>query len=933
MCKRLMALLLVTVMLITVFAGCKEEKKTAVKFGNLDYSFSYPTEDVTKVDIPENIDKNTFLSGLNFIDDDTPVIIPTKVEAGKRTPGKPYAVDVKYDDGTGVCVAIYDVVADFGACNDGTKDATPAIQRALIKASGAGGGVVYMPEGIYLCENTLEIPAGVTLRGEWVSPDVSPVGSCGTVILVKSKTRGRETGSAFIKMKAGAGLRNVNILYPEQTASEVAKYPATIQEAGGDSFTVMNTTIAGCWNGYQGNLNWSELHYMKNVYITAFNNAIMLDNVTDIGRLEGIHLSPEYLIQNTLYPFEEEDKQIIRDYMFQFAVGLWMQRSDWEYIYDFYAEGLYCAIRQVYNKEKRAANAQYCKIDIKNCNIGIDIQATNAIGCVFSEINITGDEKCTYGVLMNAGFSETSEFQNVTISGKIKEQFVCLGTGALTVLNSKFVGRKVGSYALTMYKGSVSIQQCEFDGEKRHIQIASECGGVSVMGCSFGGNADIKHDKTKEAFIKIDHTPLNLPVTSGRLHVYRRSIPTASSNAVYNVEDFGAKSGEDSTKAFVDAIAAAKKTGGIVYVPQGEFIVNQNLVIPTGVELRGIYNVPTHSVTKGSTICTTLGKGNANGEPFVSLEEGSGINGISFYYPEQSYTDFIPYPWTVRSLGKNCWAINSVFINSYQALDFATNPSDGHYINYCSGAPLVKGMFIGNNSSNGWVENCQFNPHYWKRAVLSQKPAGDGAELNNVINETLDVFIFGDNKSEHMLGNFAYGGENLLVLVSQGKGGLNGTVVGHGSDGCRNALVVEEADVVEFINAELVSMNGEKDMHHIVMKESVTGTVALYNSMMWAQPKAEAIKMNGGRLVVNQLSYYNLEDTTFLVNATGGEIYYCAVMMPSKACQVRAVGGATVHLIGNISRQSLAFMAPVDGAKVTMRNDGAKVTETATWWS
>lgn len=934
MLKRMAALVLSVVMLSTVFAGCGDEKKqNAVKFGNFDYSFAYPTEDVTKVEIPENIDKNEFLSGLNFIDDNTPVTIPTKVEAGERTPGKPYAVDVKYDDGTGVCVAIYDVVKDFGALNDGSKDTTPAIQRALIKASAAGGGVVYMPEGIYLCENTLEIPAGVTLRGEWVSPDVAPVGSCGTVILVKSKTRGRESGSAFIKMKAGAGLRNVNILYPEQNASEVAKYPATIQEAGGDSFTVMNTTIAGCWNGYQGNVNWSELHYMKNVYITAFNNAIMLDDVTDIGRLEGIHLSPDYLIENTLYPFEEEDKQIIRDYMFEFAVGLWMQRSDWEYIYDFNAEGLYCAIRQVYNDEKRAANAQYCNINLKNCNIGIDIQATNAIGCIFSEVNITGNEKCTYGVLMNAGFSETSDFQNITISGKIKEQFACLGTGSMTILNSKFTDRKEGAYALTMYKGSVSIQQCEFDGAKKHIQIAADCGGVSIMGCEFGGNADIKHDRSKEAFIKIDHTPLNLPVTSGRLHVYRRSIPTASSTAVYNVEDFGAKNGEDSTKAFVDAIAAAKKTGGIVYVPQGEYIVNQNLVIPTGVELRGIYNVPTHSVTKGSTICTTLGKGNADGEPFVSLEEGSGINGISFYYPEQSYTDFIPYPWTVRSLGENCWAINSVFINSYQALDFATNPSAGHYINYCSGAPLVKGIFVGNNDSNGWVENCQFNPHYWKRAVLSKKPAGDGAELNNVINETLDVFIFGDNKSEHMLGNFAYGGENLLVLVSQGKGGLNGTVIGHGSDGCRNALVVEEADVVEFINAELVSMNGEKDMHHIVMKESVTGVVALYNSMMWAQPKAEAIKMNGGKLVVNQLSYYNLEDTTFLVNATGGEIYYCAVMMPSKACQVRATSGATVKLIGNICRQSLAFMAPVDGAKVTMRNDGANVTETATWWS
>ena len=932
---RLSVLILCVVLLVSVLGGCGEkQQKQTISFGNLKHSFAYPTEAVNKVAVPENIQGNEFLSGLNFIDDDTPVILPKKAEAGKRKAGEPYAVDVQYDDGTGVCVAIYNVVEDFNACIDGTKDATSAIQRALMKASAAGGGVVYMPEDIYLCENTFQIPAGVTLRGEWVSPDEAPVGSCGTVMVVKSKFRGRESGSPFIKMAAGSGLRNVTIIYPDQTAEEVAKYPATIQEAGGDSFTVMNTTIAGCWNGYQGNVSWSELHYLKNLYITAFNNAIMIDNVTDIGRLEGIHLSPDYYLKNTMFPFSKEDDAVLRDYMFNYAVGLWMQRSDWEYIYDFHADGIYCAIRQIFNNEKRAANAQYCNVNLNDCNIGIDIQATNDIGCVFSDINIKGTDKCAFGVLLNAGFTASCDFQNLTVSGTIKQQFACHGTGHLTVLNSHFSDWKQGNYAFTMYKGSASVQQCSFAGKSKHLQFSEECGGLSIMGCTFDGNKpDIKYDSYKASFVKIDHTPLNLPVTSGRLHVYRRSIPTASSTNVYNVVDFGAKSGADSTQAFLDAIAAAEKTGGIVYVPGGEYTVNKNLVIPTGVELRGVYNVPTHSVTKGSVIFTTLGKGNANGEPFVSLQEGSGINGISFYYPEQSYTDFIPYPWTVRSLGKNCWAINSVFINSYQAMDFATNPSAGHYINYCSGAPLVKGMFVGNNDSNGWVENCQFNPHYWKRAALSQKPATGETELNNVINETLDVFIFGDNKSEHMLGNFAYGANRLLVLVSQGKGGLNSTVIGHGSDGCRNALVVEDADVVEFINAELVSMNGDKDMNHILMKESVRGTVALYNSMMWAQPKPESIKMCGGRLVISQLSYFNMDSTPYLLTATGGEVYYGSVMLPPKACQVRAENGAKVMLNANICRQELAFMAPVDGAKITMKNTGAKVTENATWWS
>ncbi len=63
-------------------------------------------------------------------------------------------------------------VRDFGAAGDDRQDDTDAIQAALDRAGENGGGVVYLPRGRYRVTATLEIPPGVTLRGqrrEWVS--------------------------------------------------------------------------------------------------------------------------------------------------------------------------------------------------------------------------------------------------------------------------------------------------------------------------------------------------------------------------------------------------------------------------------------------------------------------------------------------------------------------------------------------------------------------------------------------------------------------------------------------------------------------------------------------------------------------------------------------------------------------------------------------
>ncbi|MFH1496518.1 MAG: glycosyl hydrolase family 28-related protein [Verrucomicrobiota bacterium] len=61
---------------------------------------------------------------------------------------------------------VHDAVRDCGADNTGKTDATGAIQAAIDAAQSAGGGVVFIPEGDYLCLGGIRIvQKGVVLRG------------------------------------------------------------------------------------------------------------------------------------------------------------------------------------------------------------------------------------------------------------------------------------------------------------------------------------------------------------------------------------------------------------------------------------------------------------------------------------------------------------------------------------------------------------------------------------------------------------------------------------------------------------------------------------------------------------------------------------------------------------------------------------------------
>ena len=56
-------------------------------------------------------------------------------------------------------------VKEMGAMGDGKHIDSPAINAALARVAGSGGGVVVLPEGVYLCYS-IRLQSNVTLRLE-----------------------------------------------------------------------------------------------------------------------------------------------------------------------------------------------------------------------------------------------------------------------------------------------------------------------------------------------------------------------------------------------------------------------------------------------------------------------------------------------------------------------------------------------------------------------------------------------------------------------------------------------------------------------------------------------------------------------------------------------------------------------------------------------
>ena len=815
------------------------------------------------------------------------------------------------------------VVTDprFGAKARPGFDNRAAFQAAIDAAYNNGGGVVYIPAGNYEFRSqqtatrkvrvrqgteqimkdfnyqyVLNLPSGVQLRGDWADPALNKGKVLGTILEVRVgknapnyngtveswwndaqadnalRTTYTSIADRFIDMNSGTGVTNLSIWYPEQQIDDVKPYPWTLFQPSGDCATIENLTLVNAYNGFYSAP--SELHYILNSYMTALHTGIEVHVCTDIGRIENVKIDPTYWANSGLPGSPSLAK--VAGYTKTNATGFNMHRSDWEYVSNLYVSdyktGMWVGREPGYFD---TPNAQFYEIHIKNCETGIYVQAVNPYGLLISNSTF-GADKNGRAVYFYNDFKTSVQFNGVDFTGPVVSDG---SDGVISFESCTF--SNYGDYALKINNGNVLLTQSEFKKPAGHVLLGADVNTLKSVNSGYNGKLEIKND-SKSAKVEIksgkeylfDPIPKNV-VTNIKVHpkpasgkVLKVDLPRATG---FNNE----QPAEDVSAQLQTALNEMKAAGGgTVYLPGGRYLVNNPIKVPSGVELRGTWDVQHHTQSGGVGIFSTYAGGAAgeNGPPLIQLAEGAGIRGftiVQLNIATDGYSAMNPRktPFLVQGQGPNVYIVNLTVGGGDKGIDLASYNTSGHYVDYFAGVLARAGIWVGGGAEGGFIRNMQLNPHYGSR--LPQ--GGQGypmISLTRFIQSNCSALKFADIKNQTIFNNFVYGsfyGIHFLKDTITGKNPGEMTVIGHGSDGCSYSLFVEDAGKntrLIAINSELVNTRTAEPVRSYVLMGGEANTnkvhpdaaLILYNSAFWGSPTIGAI-INSGTVRFQQANF------------------------------------------------------------------------------
>ena len=828
------------------------------------------------------------------------------------------------------------IVTDYGAKAEPGFDNRTAFQAAIDAAYNDDGGVVYIPAGNYEFSSTqtgsrnvrvrsgatetnsdfnyeyvLRIPPGVQLRGDRADPELNEGKTLGTILEVRvgkdspnydgaveswwndpqadNALRTTFTGIAdrFIEMQDGAGVTNLSIWYPEQDIHDIKPYPWTLFQTNGSyCSTIERVTLVNAYNGFYSAP--SQLHYIVNSHITALNKGIEIHVCADIGRVENVRIDPKYWASSGLPG--SPSLESVTAYTKANATGYRMHRSDWEYVSNLYVSGyqtgMWIGREPGYND---SPNAQFYEVHIKDCENGLYVQTVNPYGLLFSNSSFRSDEGGN-AVYFYSDFRTSVQFNGVDFFGPIVSDG---SDGVISFESCTFSADN--DYALRLNNGNTLLTQCEFKKPTGHVYLGANASSLKSVNSGNNRVLDVKNEsadatidiKTGDEYM-FEAIPKNIK-TDISVH------PRPTSNKALRVDlprAKGINNDKPDTDVSTELQAALNKMksagGGTVFLPAGRYLVNNPVTVPSGVELRGSWDVQHHTRSGGTAIFTTYSGGvdGEKGPSFLQLEANAGIRGFNIVQANLTTDGYSPdnprkTPFLIQGQGKNIYIVNITIPMGDKGIDLASFNTDEHYVDFPAGVVTRAGIWVGGGAEGGFIRNMQFNPHY--SSVVPQSGKGyPRVSLMRYVQANCSQLQFADVKKQTIFNNFVFGsiyGIHFLKDAITGNYPGEMTVIGHGSDGCTYALFVEDADAktkITGINSELVNtpIAGQEVRAYILMGDEVNtnkvhpdAQLILYNSSFWGSPTCGAI-INNGTVHYRQANFQSL--TTRGLNAITG---------------------------------------------------------------
>ena len=214
--------------------------------------------------------------------------------------------------------------------------------------------------------------------------------------------------------------------------------------------------------------------------------------------------------------------------------------------------------------------------------------------------------------------------------------------------------------------------------------------------------------------------------------------------------------------------------GGIVYVPGGTYRLDNPIVVPAGVELRGasaVANREQRTYTAGTLFLCYYGDDASydaeTDNALITLNgENAGLSGLRIMYPENgSYQDDLNTTYTIRGKAAGVYVVNCSIMASAYGVDFRN--CDNHFIKGVYTCCWYNTFKLG--GQNGVIRDCLHNGNMMLRTNADGLPndwpteGADGTNISDLLGTTSQYIILDGAESELVLGVSACSTRNLIV--------------------------------------------------------------------------------------------------------------------------------------------------------------------------
>ena len=373
----------------------------------------------------------------------------------------------------------------------------------------------------------------------------------------------------------------------------------------------------------------------------------------------------------------------------------------------------------------------------------------------------------------------------------------------------------------------------------------------------------------------------------------------------------------DDTGAFQQALNdAGNSGGGIVFAPEGNYLIGAHLTLPAATVLKGVashvqryWGDPGKKSVFGTTLLAVADAGNENGTPFINLAgDSSGVEGLAIFYPNQvAKNPPTPYPWAIR-LGQagqsieNNFVKNVLLVNPWKGIDAATNQPPRHWFENIYGQPLAMGISVDQCYDIGRINHIHFWP-FW-----SSDP-----DLWDWVNNNGITFLFQRTDWEIVEDVFSWGYQTGMAFRASTNGACNGQFTDINFDNVDIGIDITYTQPwgIMFSNLNLANAKGGSNRIGIVGRQlndsnPNDAVLVIRGASFWGWFNQEIVWINPGLISISDSIFRHWNNTYPAINIIRGraminnnyfeDVIGRAVVVSTEAQKVTVVNN---HLNGN----------------------------------